>query len=98
MSTIPESPQEDLTLCSSRGPIPNGFDSAIELFPAASYQYVVCRVGFKLDLEQQAYVYRDREQALRIVQRNQQPTQQMLQSLPPHREYIERWLASTTSN
>ena len=77
-----------------RGPVRNDFDSAIELFPAASYQYVIYGMGFKPDFEQQAYLYREGSQAERIIQRNRQLTQQMLKSLPPHREYINRWLAS----
>jgi flavin-dependent dehydrogenase len=93
-ATIPESLQEDLAIWGSRGPISADFDSAIELFPAASYQYVLYGMGFKPDFSKQAYLYKEQVQAQRIIQQNQQLTQQMLRSLPPHREYIEQWLAS----
>ena len=92
--TIPDSLKEDLAMWRCRGPVRNDFDSAIELFPAASYQYVIYGMGFKPDFEQQAYLYQESSQAERIIQRNRQLTQQMLKSLPPHRDYINRWLAS----
>ncbi len=93
-ATIPESLCEDLAIWACRGPISADFDSAIELFPAASYQYVLYGMGFKPDFSKQAYLYKEQLQARRIIQQNQQLTQQMLRSLPPHREYIEQWLAS----
>ncbi|NNC57950.1 MAG: tryptophan 7-halogenase [Woeseiaceae bacterium] len=94
-NTVPESLKEDLAMWSGRGPIRSDFDSAIELFPAASYQYVIYGMGFKPDFSLQSYLYSERDQAQRIIQRNQQLTQQMTQSLPPHRQYIEQWLASS---
>lgn len=94
-STIPESLKEDLAIWASRGPMGSDFDSALELFPAASYQYVMYGMGFKPDFSQQSYLYRERGQAERIVQNNRQITEQMLQTLPPHREFIEQWLATT---
>lgn len=94
-STIPESLLEDLAVWGYRGPINSDFDAAIELFPAASYQYVLYGMGFKPDFSRQSYLYKHKEQAEKIIGRNQQLTQQMLQTLPPHREYIDRWLSST---
>ncbi|MBX2846900.1 MAG: tryptophan 7-halogenase [Acidiferrobacterales bacterium] len=92
---IPESLQEDLAIWSTRGPISADFDSAIELFPAASYQYVLYGMGFRPDFSQQSYLYRERRQADRIMQQNQQITQQMLRTLPRHRDYIQKWLAAS---
>lgn len=92
--SIPESLKEDLAIWKTRGPISADFDSAIELFPAASYQYVLYGMGFKPDFNQRSYLYKDKAQAEQIIQRNSQLTQQMLNTLPPHREYIETWLAS----
>jgi tryptophan halogenase len=93
--TIPESLKEDLAIWASRGPVASDFDSAIELFPAASYQYVIYGMGFKPDFSRQAYLYREQEQADRIISRNKKLTDQMLQTLPPHRAYIEQWLSTT---
>lgn len=96
-SSIPESLKEDLAMWAARGPIASDFDSAIELFPAASYQYVLYGMGFKPDFMQQSYLYKEQQQADVIIQRNKQLTNQLVQTLPPHRTYIERWL-STTQN
>ncbi|MEL7448520.1 MAG: tryptophan halogenase family protein [Pseudomonadota bacterium] len=92
---IPDSLTEDLAMWRCRGPVRSDFDSAIELFPAASYQYVIYGMGFKPEFESQAYLYGQQQQAQSIIQRNQQLTQQMLRTLPPHREYIQRWLAAS---
>ncbi len=96
-ATIPESLQEDLAMWRYRGPVRGDFDSAIELFPAASYQYVIYGMGFRPNFSDQSYLYKEETQAKRIIERNRQLTQQMLQNLPSHRDYIERWLASAQS-
>lgn len=93
-ASIPESLQEDLALWRYRGPLTSDFDAAIELFPAASYQYVIYGMGFKPDFARQAYLHQQREQAEQIISRNFQLTKQMLKSLPPHRDYIKSWLAT----
>jgi tryptophan halogenase len=51
-------------------------------------------MGFKPDFTQRSYLYQQKAQAQQIIERNTQLTQQMLQTLPPHREYIENWLAT----
>ncbi|WP_158969219.1 tryptophan halogenase family protein [Paraglaciecola sp. L3A3] len=94
--TIPESLQEDLSIWKYRGPTLADFNSATELFPAASYQYVLYGMEFKPEFDKQAYLYDEQSQADKIIKRNQQLTQQMLNTLPPHRDYIEKWLASVT--
>jgi len=93
-NTIPQTLQEDLLLWGSRGPLIQDFHGALELFPAASYQYVLYGMGFKPDFTKQAYLYSNDAQANQIIERNSQLTQQMLQTLPPHRAYIEQWLAA----
>lgn len=91
---IPESLKEDLSIWRFRGPTSQDFDSAIELFPAASYQYVLYGMGFKPDFSKQQYLYNQEQQAAKIIDRNQQLTKQMLQTLPSHRSYIENWLSA----
>lgn len=93
--SIPDTLKEDLEIWSHRGPINSDFDSAVELFPAASYQYVMYGMGFKPDFEGQAYLYQERQQAERIMQQNRQITEQMLRNLPPHREFIQQWLTAS---
>lgn len=91
--SIPESLQEDLAIWRFRGPTAADFDSAIELFPAASYQYVLYGMGFKPDFSLHSHLYDETQQAKKIIQRNQVITEQMLQTLPSHREYINKWLS-----
>ncbi|MFC3121339.1 tryptophan halogenase family protein [Agaribacter flavus] len=92
--TIPDSLKEDMQVWGYRGPTQADFESAIELFPAASYQYVLYGMGFKPDFNKQQHLYNEQQQADIIIQRNQKITTQMLQQLPSHRNYIEQWLAA----
>lgn len=93
-SSIPESLRDDLLVWSTRGPIAEDFDSSIELFPAASYQYVLYGMGFTPDFGAQSYLYNKASLANQILARNRQLTDQMLQNLPSHRTLIEHWLAA----
>lgn len=97
-ATIPQSLQDDLQLWRHRGPQIQDFNGALELFPAASYQYVLYGMGFKPDFSAQAYLHQQQAQAAQIIRRNQQLTTQLLQTLPSHREYIHRWLAGQRSH
>ncbi|WP_445428401.1 tryptophan halogenase family protein [Alishewanella sp. HL-SH05] len=94
-ATLPISLQEDLQLWRSRGPTTQDFQGPLELFPAASYQYVMYGMGFKPDFSRQAYLYQQNQQAAQILKKSQQLTTQMLGTLPPHRQYIEQWLQQT---
>jgi len=89
---LPQSLVEDLQLWRSRGPTTQDFQGPLELFPAASYQYVMYGMGFKPDFSQRPYLYNQSQQAAQILRKNQQLTQQMLGALPTHRQYIEQWL------
>ena len=91
-ASIPESLTEDLALWQCRGPLKEDFDSAVELFPAASYQYVIYGMEFSPDFSLQGYRYCRQAEARQILANNQQMTAQLLQSLPPHRQYIQKWL------
>lgn len=92
--TIPQSLKDDMAIWKYRGPIKSDFDGVAELFPAASYQYVLYGMGYKPDYSQQSYLYNQHQHAERIRQKNQLMTQQLLQTLPPHRDYIDHWLAA----
>ncbi len=91
-ASIPDSLKEDLAIWKYRGPIKSDFDGVAELFPAASYQYVLYGMGYKPDYSRQSYLYDQHKNAERIRQKNRLMTQQLLQTLPPHRDYIEHWL------
>ena len=94
-TTIPQSLKDDLALWQYRGPTTDDFTSAMELFPAASYQYVLYGMEFKPDFSRQHYLFTQQQQAEQIIKRNTQLKQQMLQTLPAHRNYIETWLATS---
>jgi len=92
-ASIPESLKEDLAVWATRGPQTADFDSALELFPAASYQYVLYGMGFRPDFSSQAWLYDQQRLAQQVFTRNQQLTRQLLDSLPSHRDLIDRWLS-----
>jgi 2-polyprenyl-6-methoxyphenol hydroxylase-like FAD-dependent oxidoreductase len=94
--TIPESLKEDLSIWQYRGPATSDFTSSMELFPAASYQYVLYGMEFSPDFSRQNYLFNQQQQAEQIINRNTQLTQQMLQTLPAHRDYINKWLATSS--
>lgn len=91
-ATWPESLQEDLAIWRFRGPAVSDFQGPLELFPAASYQYVMYGMGFQPDFSRQPHLYRAQAQAEQLMRRNQQLVQQLTQSLPSNREYLQRWL------
>ena len=94
-ASIPQSLKDDLALWQYRGPTTNDFTSSIELFPAASYQYVLYGMEFKPDFSRQGYLFNQQQKAEQLMKRNTQITQQLLQNLPAHRDYINKWLASS---
>lgn len=91
-ATMPQSLLDDLQIWRTRGPTTQDFQGPLELFPAASYQYVIYGMGFKPDFSRRAYLYNQQQQAEQIIHKNRQLTNQMLGSLPSHRQYIEQWL------
>ena len=93
-ANVPDTLHDDLTVWRGRGPVRSDFDSAIELFPAASYQYVLYGMGFRPEFQHTAHLHQEADKAEQIRRQNRQLVDQMMRSLPPHRDYIERWLAS----
>ncbi len=90
--TIPESLLEDLEIWKFKGPTKEDFEGVAELFPAASYQYVLYGMGHKPDYAGQSYLYAQEQQARRFIEKNEALKTQLLQDLPPHRNYINHWL------
>lgn len=90
--SIPQSLKDDLALWQYRGPETSDFTSSMELFPAASYQYVLYGMEFTPNFSRQGYLFNQQQQAEQIINRNTQLTQQLLQTLPAHRDYINKWL------
>ncbi|WP_137166623.1 tryptophan halogenase family protein [Salinimonas lutimaris] len=91
-ATIPESLKEDLAIWQYRGPQITDFSAAIELFPAASYQYVLYGMGFSPDFSLQSHLYTQQALADSVIKQNQLIREQKLANLPNHRDYLTQWL------
>ena len=87
---------EDLVISESLGRSGANLDTAIELFPAASYLYVLYGMGFWPERYQSTNVLLEQDQADRSIEQNQQIAGLMLWTLPSQRKYIQKWLANTT--
>ena len=88
-STIPDSLQELLDLWRYHPPYDHDFTSNNEVFPAASYQYVMYGMGFESDLSfgQQQVAKAFAQQQLQM---NQQAKQKVLSVLPTHRNLLNK--------
>ena len=92
--TFPQSLKNDMMMWNTRGPTIDDFNSAYELFPAASYQYVLYGMGFTPDFALQKYLYNGFAEAESLLRRTEKLSTQFVQNLPTHRDYIENWLAN----
>ncbi|WP_043317033.1 tryptophan halogenase family protein [Microbulbifer sp. HZ11] len=88
--TIPASLKELLTLWRYQPPWHDDFDRAVEVFPAASYQYVLYGMGFETEPNAFGLSEQYREQAQQLFQQKQKATQQMLAALENHRDLINK--------
>ncbi len=88
--TIPESLQELMELWRYRSPADHDFTSNNEVFPAASYQYVLYGMGFKSDYSHTPYLLNDWQYAEQQFAKNQKMVQQAIASLPTNRELLTK--------
>jgi tryptophan halogenase len=88
--SIPESLRELLALWRYRPPGNHDFTSNNEVFPAASYQYVLYGMGFKTDTRFLAHTLVERDQAEEQFRRNARAVQQALATLPEHRDLLKK--------
>ncbi len=89
-NSIPESLAEQLELWRYQVPCDHDFDSNNEVFPAASYQYVLYGMGFNIDAQNHRRSPMTASHAAQEYLRNAQITQQALSKLPSHRELINK--------
>jgi len=88
--TIPERLQELMLLWKYQSPwFHDEFDRVEEVFPPASYQYVLYGMGFRTDVEPEA-VSDDVRLAERAVRENMVQTERLRMALPRHRELIRK--------
>lgn len=88
--TIPDRLQELLLMWKYQSPwFHDEFDRVEEVFPAASYQYVLYGMGFRTEVEREA-VSADARLAERAMRENVMFTDRMRAALPRHRELIQK--------
>jgi hypothetical protein len=88
--TIPESLKELMTLWRYQYPWHDDFDRAVEVFPAASYQYVLYGMGFKTEPSHLFMSESNRKAAARHFMENEKIAQQMASALPSNRELLNK--------
>ncbi|MDU0355037.1 tryptophan halogenase family protein [Paraglaciecola aquimarina] len=89
-ATIPDSLKELLTLWRYHVPWHDDFEHVKEVFPAASYQYVLYGMGFKTESSHLGVSNSYQEMAESLVEMNLQQTQKLLDILPSNRELLNK--------
>ena len=89
-SSVPESLQELMALWQHRSPADFDFSNHNEVFPAASYQYILYGMGFKTDYQDKITSLAQTQMAQQQFERNQKMTQQAVGLLPKNRELINK--------
>lgn len=88
--TVPERLQELLTLWKYQSPwFYDEFDRLEEIFPAASYQYVLYGMGFKTEVVPEDIV-ESVPTAMRLLQDNERMTGELSTRLPTNRELLNK--------
>ena len=88
--TIPDRLKDLLLLWSHQSPwFHDEFDRVEEVFPAASYQYVLYGMGFRTEVEPEALAG-DAKLAERAMRDNAIQTERLRAGLPRHRDLIRK--------
>jgi len=88
--TIPESLQDLMQLWQYRAPADFDFTSNNEVFPAASYQYVLYGMGFKSDYSHSPYALDDADFADKQFAQNKQMIDKAVAMLPSNRALLNK--------
>ena len=88
--TIPESLQELITLWKHQPPAAHDFHCAEEIFPSASWQYILYGMGFKTQENSLSRKFVDEDRAKHFFNENIQLTKKYLSALPSNRELIDK--------
>ena len=91
-ASIPEKLGEQLLLWGYRSPWHQDAEAVDELFPTASYQYILYGMGFKTELPRSRAVLQDqrRRQASELIQNTASRAVQLQHALPTNRELLSR--------
>ncbi|WP_111642562.1 tryptophan halogenase family protein [Marinimicrobium alkaliphilum] len=88
--TIPDSLNELMALWRYQHPWDHDFTSRREVFPAASYQYVLYGMGFKTESDHIRLTPQERAFAQRQLQENDRITRMMVSKLPSNRALLNK--------
>ncbi len=89
-ATIPQSLQELMQLWRYQPPGDHDFTSNNEVFPAASYQYVLYGMGFETHYQYSQHLLHDSAFAQEQFLKNQKNIAQVTRSLPSNRELLNK--------
>ncbi len=87
--TIPQSLQDLLTLWRYQAPENNGFLSPYDLFPAASYQYILYGMGYHTEANLLGYSTRQQKQATDALNKVQSRLTKVPKQLPTNRAILD---------
>jgi hypothetical protein len=90
LATIPQSLQDLMQLWQHRAPGDLDFTSNNEVFPAASYQYVLYGMGFRSETARLSRQLNNWDFVASQLQQNRKMIDQALTLLPSNRELIEK--------
>ena len=88
--TIPEGLSELLELWQHQSPWHHDFTHVDEVFPSASYQYVLYGMGFRTQQQLTAKQLQNTDLAHRHLAKNQELTRKLVKGLPTNRELIDK--------
>ncbi len=88
--TIPDSLQELMELWKYHSPYDHDFNSSNEVFPAASYQYILYGMGFKTDIEYQKSSLNQQTFAQQQFVANKAITIKACEVLPKNRDLLNK--------
>lgn len=88
--SIPQRLIDQLELWRYNSPSELDFSSSHEMFPAASYQYVLFGMGFKMDPDMQRHALRDPAAAQQAFERNAMLKRQWAPKLPTTRDLLNK--------
>ena len=89
-TSIPEKLSEQLALWRYRSPWHQDAEAVDELFPTASYQYILYGMGFRTEPRHTRSYQQDQRQASELIQKNATRAAQLLKALPSNRELLNK--------
>lgn len=89
-TSIPEKLSEQLLLWRYRSPWHQDAEAVDELFPTASYQYILYGMGFKTTPRRTRSQHQDERQASELFQKNAARAEQLRRASPSNRELLTK--------